>query len=319
MMSEEKVLKKLDIADFRHLTKDKVIKMASMLDKMDPEVAKKALEQFPEFANTTKEMLTEYKVSLDKGLESNNESVKAVYDTYNAIITSLQKKLENENLTFEQKKYIIEQMKDVAEKVDKKDTENKRFIAGNTDYFLPCGVVIKKEDDKLVIENPGSIRTGKKQMLRGGISDPRNKTLMKMFNMIGIGERAGSGIPDIYQVWENEGWPMPVVEESYNPDRTRLSLEFAKKQTIKTSEEEKEPKRSQKGAEKEPIKGAERKKEILKLIKVNSTITQVEIMKELDLTRKQVQKDMKELQEMHIIAREGTNRRGRWIIVKENR
>ena len=26
---------------------------------------------------------------------------------------------------------------------------------------------------------------------------------------------------------------MPVVEESYNPDRTRLSLEFVKKQTIK--------------------------------------------------------------------------------------
>lgn len=115
---------------------------------------------------------------------------------------------------------------------------------------IRCGVVIKKEDDKLVIENPGSIRTGKKQMLRGGISDPRNKTLMKMFNMIGIGERAGSGIPDIYQVWENEGWPMPVVEESYNPDRTRLSLEFAKKQTIKTNEEAKEPKRSRKGANK---------------------------------------------------------------------
>ena len=113
----------------------------------------------------------------------------------------------------------------------------------NTDYFLPCGVVIKKEDDKLVIENPGSIRTGKKQMLRGGISDPRNKTLMKMFNMIGIGERAGSGIPDIYQVWENEGWPMPVVEESYNPDRTRLSLEF-KKQANKTSEQNKRTKQA---------------------------------------------------------------------------
>lgn len=27
----------------------------------------------------------------------------------------------------------------------------------NTDYFLPCGVVIEKEDDKLVIENPGYI------------------------------------------------------------------------------------------------------------------------------------------------------------------
>lgn len=130
MMSEAKVLKKLDITDFRHLTKDKVIKMASMLDKMDSEVAKKALEQFPEFTNTTREMLSEYKESLDKGLEFNNESVKAVYDTYNAIIVLLQKELENENLTFGQKKYIIEQMKDVDEKVDKKDTENKRFIAG---------------------------------------------------------------------------------------------------------------------------------------------------------------------------------------------
>lgn len=130
MMSEEKVLKKLDIVDFRHLTKDKVIKMASMLDKMDPEVAKKALEQFPEFANTTKEMLRDYKESLDKGLESNNESVAKVYDSYNAIIVALQKELENEELTFEQKKYIIEQMKDVAEKVDKKDSENKKFIAG---------------------------------------------------------------------------------------------------------------------------------------------------------------------------------------------
>ena len=115
----------------------------------------------------------------------------------------------------------------------------------NTDYFLPCGVVIKKENDRLVIENPGSIRTGKKQMLRGGISDPRNKTLMKMFNMISIGERAGSGIPDIYQVWANEGWQMPVVEESYNPDRTCLSLEFTKK----TSEENKRRKQAKKTSE----------------------------------------------------------------------
>lgn len=130
MMNEQMVLKKLDITDFRHLTKDKVIKMASMLDKMNPEVTKKALEQFPEFANTTKEMLSEYKDSLDKGLESNNESVKAVYDTYNSVIASLQKELDKDDLSFEQRKYIIEQMKEIAEKVYKKDTENKRFIAG---------------------------------------------------------------------------------------------------------------------------------------------------------------------------------------------
>ena len=116
----------------------------------------------------------------------------------------------------------------------------------NTDYFLPCGVVVRKEIDKLVIENPGSIRTGKKQMLRGGISDPRNKILMKMFNMIGMGERAGSGIPDIYQIWEDEGWVTPIVEEAYNPDRTSLSLEFVKKQAKKASGENKRRKQAEK-------------------------------------------------------------------------
>ncbi len=43
-------------------------------------------------------------------------------------------------------------------------------------------------------------------MRKGGISDPRNKALMKMFNLIGIGERAGSGAPDIYRVWKDQDW-----------------------------------------------------------------------------------------------------------------
>ena len=129
-MTEQQVLKKLNIDDFRHLTKDKVIKMASMLDKMDPEVAKKAIEQFPEFASTAKELLVEYKSTIDKGMESNDKSVKSYYDVCNTIINSLKNELEKDNLSFEEKKYVIEQMKEIADKVDQKDTENKRFIGG---------------------------------------------------------------------------------------------------------------------------------------------------------------------------------------------
>ena len=119
----------------------------------------------------------------------------------------------------------------------------------NADFYLPQGIVIKKDVKSLVIENPGSIRIGKKQMLLGGISDPRNKNLMKMFNLLGIGERAGSGIPDIYQVWTDQGWNSPVVEEFYNPDRTRLSLDFSPKATKKTSEENKRRKQAKKTSE----------------------------------------------------------------------
>ena len=42
-IKEKKVLKKLGIPDFRHMTKDKIIKFATMLPYMDPLVAKAAL------------------------------------------------------------------------------------------------------------------------------------------------------------------------------------------------------------------------------------------------------------------------------------
>ncbi len=106
----------------------------------------------------------------------------------------------------------------------------------NTDFYFPRGIVIRKDAESIVMENPGSIRTGKEQMLKGGISDPRNKALMKMFNLIGIGERAGSGVPDIYSVWEQQGWRQPEVVEKYGPDRTILKLSFVKKVAIKNGD-----------------------------------------------------------------------------------
>ena len=105
----------------------------------------------------------------------------------------------------------------------------------NTDFYVPRGVVIKKENDLLIFENPGYIRTGKEQMRKGGESDPRNKGLMKMFNLINIGERAGSGVPDIFNTWEQEGWVEPIIEERYgDASRTSLTLSFVKKQAKKT-------------------------------------------------------------------------------------
>ena len=71
-LSEQKVLKKLDIPDFRHLTKDKIIAFASLLPQMDTEVAKKALEQFPNFASTSLEVMREYKSILENAIVSNS-------------------------------------------------------------------------------------------------------------------------------------------------------------------------------------------------------------------------------------------------------
>ena len=99
----------------------------------------------------------------------------------------------------------------------------------NADYYGTRGVVIKKDQDRIIFGNPGYIRTGKEQMRKGGESDPRNKTLMKMFNLVNIGERSWRGVPNIFNTWEDQGWKEPVIEERFDPNRTILTLEFVDK------------------------------------------------------------------------------------------
>lgn len=72
--------------------------------------------------------------------------------------------------------------------------------------------------------------------------------------------------------------------------------------------------KSQKGTKKEPKKGTERKRAIFDILAANPTITQTQLMEKMNLTRKQIQKDMKELQEEGVLVREGTNRNGRWVV-----
>lgn len=133
----------------------------------------------------------------------------------------------------------------------------------NADYHGTRGVVIRKDADRIIFSNPGYVRTGKKQMRIGGESDPRNKSLMKMFNLINIGERAGSGVPNIFNVWNDEGFVEPVIEEKFDPDRTILLLTFDKKQAIKTSDKKQATKTSDKKQAKKTIENIEKIKRYL--------------------------------------------------------
>ena len=59
-----------------------------------------------------------------------------------------------------------------------------------------------------------------------------------------------------------------------------------------------------------------RKRDILNQLEENSTMTQIGLMEVLGLTRKQIQKAIKELQEEGLLVREGSNRNGRWVVKK---
>lgn len=127
-LQEQQVLDMLQIPDFRHLSKDKVIEFASMLPHMDPEIARKALEQFPNFASTTLSVMDDYKVTLEESLRGNKESVKMCYDTYMEVMDALKLMLDKDDLTVDERFQVMTRMKEIADEMNQKDTENKTFL-----------------------------------------------------------------------------------------------------------------------------------------------------------------------------------------------
>ena len=94
----------------------------------------------------------------------------------------------------------------------------------NADYYGRCGIVIIKKQKLITLSNPGDFRVEIDAAKSGGLSDPRNGVMMKMFNLIDVGERAGSGIPSILYVWKKQGWIEPAITQESNPDRVTISL-----------------------------------------------------------------------------------------------
>ncbi len=110
----------------------------------------------------------------------------------------------------------------------------------NADYYGRNGLTVVKRPASVILSNPGGFRIDVEDAKSGGISDPRNGTLIKMFSLIDASERVGSGIPNIFSVWRKQGWPAPVIAENFDPDRITLSLPIGEsndpKATIKSND-----------------------------------------------------------------------------------
>lgn len=127
-LTEEQVLEQLEIDDFGQLTKANVTQLGEMMDNMPPEVLRKALEQFPAFSETILDLAQDYKVTVEKAIESNDKSMKSCSEMLQFIVESLQSQVDKENVSFEEKKYYIQMMCQVAQMQADKDSENKKFI-----------------------------------------------------------------------------------------------------------------------------------------------------------------------------------------------
>lgn len=170
----------------------------------------------------------------------------------------------------------------------------------NADYYGRQGLVVIKKRDAITMSNPGNFRIEIDTAKSGGVSDPRNGTMLKMFNLIDIGERAGSGIPNIFRVWREQGWTAPVISENFDPDRIMLSLAFKKsddkKVTIKSDDK------------KVTIKSARQKNEIITYLTDHVSAKNKDIAELLGVKSTRVKQLLKELLDEGVVVAEGNNK-----------
>ena len=94
----------------------------------------------------------------------------------------------------------------------------------HADYTGRLSVLVVKRPNMFGFLNPGGLRLPVEQVIRGGESDCRNRTLHQMFLLIGLGERGGSGIPKIFSGWQSQHWRQPLLREKDLPEQTLLKL-----------------------------------------------------------------------------------------------
>lgn len=127
-IAEKKALELMQKDNFRGISKDNVMQLMSILDKVDPEVAKSIIAQLPEAIRGSVELERAYSAVLTKGMESIESTASSCFQTEDEIIQSLKKEVEREDTTFEQKQFYYEKMEAAAIRKESKETEHRDTI-----------------------------------------------------------------------------------------------------------------------------------------------------------------------------------------------
>ena len=193
----------------------------------------------------------------------------------------------------------------------------------HADYYGRQGTVVIKGLDRMSFANPGDMRVSLKTALEGGVSDPRNTTLMKMFSLIGVGERAGSGIPSIISVWSDAMGVVPTYKQLFAPDRVQFVIDVngttadkpLKGDVAVPLSGELSGKTSEKTTEKITEKTTEKTTEkILCILKNNPRVTYRELSEALAMSEDGIYWSVKQLRKQGLIHRIGGRKEGYWQV-----
>jgi predicted HTH transcriptional regulator len=94
----------------------------------------------------------------------------------------------------------------------------------HADYSGRVSVLVVKRPDMFGFRNPGRMRIPPAIAILGSNSDCRNRRLQTLFQLVGYGDHAGSGLPKIYRNWQGQHWRRPLLYEQTDPEQTLIEL-----------------------------------------------------------------------------------------------
>ncbi len=94
----------------------------------------------------------------------------------------------------------------------------------HADYQGTTGVRVVKRRSGFEFVNPGLMLVTSEQVWKGGVSEPRNPALQRLFGLLQLGEREGSGGPAMRMAWREQHWRAPRIWEDTEHAETHLRL-----------------------------------------------------------------------------------------------
>lgn len=180
-------------------------------------------------------------------------------------------------------------------------------------YLDPGNIQVALFDDRLEVTSPGMLLNGVSvKKMKEGYSKPRNRAIAYAFAYMKIIEKWGSGIPRMLRECDEYGLPEPEFIDFDGDFRVNMYRKLSEKEWSHTDDTNDTSDTNY--DTNDTI--FENEAMILNLIQENPCITQGELKNKLQVSIITVKRLMADLQKRGLIERQGSNRKGKWIVLR---
>ncbi len=204
--------------------------------------------------------------------------------------------IESQNKTFTK----IESPKRIEEKLFDSVAMREALINAivHSDYTYENSPTFRIFEDHIEIISVGGLPEGLEQEeFLNGFMSPKNPQLMKVFRDLGFVEHMGTGIIRILKKYDKS-----IFHFSTNFIKVSIPFKFTDNNKFFKKDNEVLPNITN------------RQRQIMDLIVQFKNITQEEIADKINVSRYTVMRDLKSLEEKHLVIRDGSNKTGCWKI-----